>query len=1414
MYTYEEVYNASVNYFNGDELAAKVFVDKYALKNNNGEYLELTPKDMHKRLSKEFARIESKYSNPISEEEIFNLLDNYKYIVPQGSPMSAIGNPYQVQSLSNCFVIQGVNEPKYDSYGGIMLADQHLAQIFKRRGGCGLDISGIRPKGMATSNAAKTTDGIGVFMERFSNTCREAAQCLHKDTLVLTLNGLKLIKDINVNDKVWTNNKWVNVDNILKNKKNIYKIKTKHGKEILASNDHIFHCIDKERKVKDFKIGDGISQIVGEGWFGKEVRLNDTISFNNTKTNKNVKLPKILNTKLAYILGQMYGDGYVEKSENAITIASSDDWKDIENKIKKYVFDTFNYDVKIQNRKNERCSKIGIYSKEIIAFLKHNNILKQKADNIIFPEALLLSNKEIVFSFISGFFDADGYVSSKKKSYKISSINEKFLQTIQTIFSSYGIISRISVEKRGNNWKDLYSLLINGQASQDIFRSLMIESIKITSTKFTSKTKDHTKSIYNIKDFGSNSTKHKYIIDNNQKLSYSSMLKAKSDLNLNKNTFLFYDSIGSIENLHIEDDVYDLVLSSEHLFFANGLYAHNSGRRGALMITIDVSHPEIETFINIKKDKTKVTGANISIKITDEFMNSVKNKEKYTLRYPTKATVSEAKFTKEINAKDLWDKLIEAAWESAEPGLLFWDTVTKNTPSDIYKDFGYESISTNPCIVGSTLIATADGRNAVSIKQLVAEGKDVPVYSTNLNTGVTEIKYGRNPRKTGNKVEVWKLTLDDGSSLIATPNHKILTKDLKYVELKDLDKGASIYPFYSFDSNGYRQVSNTGAKMKGGAIRNRRQYRLIYEFNNPEINVDAKKYAIHHKDFNSRNDNISNLQLISHEEHNKIHSEKMIGLNNPYHKMSDEWKRNFASHPGDKNGRWIDVSNEELIAHGKELFQKCGYLNEKNWYEYAKENNLPKTLSNKSRFGNFTNFKNQVSENHKVESVEFYGYEDVYNITVDDNNNYHIITSNEDDKFVTSSGICIKNCGEIVLSPGDACRLLCLNLESYVKNPFKSNSYFDYNLFKDHVIKAQRLMDDIVDLELEAVQKIINKIESDPEDFEVKQVELKLWKDVYKTCESGRRTGLGITALGDCLASLEIKYGSDESIDETYKIYRALAVGAYTSTVIMAKERGSFSVFNYELEKDHKFLNDIFNDCDLDTKNNWKLYGRRNISLTTTAPTGSVATQTQTTSGIEPVYLLSYMRRKKINPSDVTARVDFVDQMGDKWQEFTVYHHGVKKWMDATGEADITKSPYYGATSNDIDWIKSVEIQAAAQKSICHSISKTCVTRDTLIETENGLLYLDEIFNIDSIKTNESLKNLNNIKVKNCHGNFVEPSHFHNMGINKIINLSLDNGLSIKVTPKERFLVLNDDTGVEDWKYIEDIELGDRVKIS
>lgn len=595
-YTYSQVLDASIEYFGGDEFAAKVFVDKYALQTLGGIYLELTPADMHHRLAREFARIEKKYPNPLDEEVIFSLLDRFKFIVPQGSPMSAIGNPYQLQSLSNCFVIQGVHSSRLDSYGGIMLADQELAQIMKRRGGVGLDISGIRPKDVITNNAARTTDGIGVFMERFSNTCREVAQ---------------------------------------------------------------------------------------------------------------------------------------------------------------------------------------------------------------------------------------------------------------------------------------------------------------------------------------------------------------------------------------------------------------NGRRGAEMITISVNHPEIETFINIKRDKKKVTGANVSIRLNDEFMKAVKNDEEYVLRWPVECDPADAKVIKKVRAKEVWDQIIDSAWTSAEPGLLFWDTVKKNTPSDIYAEFGHNSISTNPC-------------------------------------------------------------------------------------------------------------------------------------------------------------------------------------------------------------------------------------------------------------------------------------------------------------------------GEIVLPAYDACRLLVLNTSSYVKHPFTKNASFDFKKFEQHAIVAQRLMDDIIDLEIECIDKILEKVKQDPEPEEVKAVELNLWKKIREMNISGRRTGLGITALGDTLAMLGIRYGATESIDMTYKIYRALAVGSHTSSCIMAKERGAFPIFNYQLEKDHKYLNDIFSDCSPEVRKMWKKTGRRNIATTTTAPGGSVSSQTQTTSGIEPVFMLEHVRRKKHNPSDKNARIDFTDALGDNWQEFIVYHHGLSQWMEITGERDISKSPYWKATANEIDWVASVDLQAAAQKSIDHSISKTC----------------------------------------------------------------------------------------------------------
>jgi len=609
LYTAEQVKEATLSYFSGDNLAAEVFIKKYALETNEGLYEDLTPDDMHHRMASEFARIEQKYPNPLSEDEIYFYFKNFKYIIPQGSPMEGIGNSYRLQSLSNCFVIGNV----VDSWGGICYNDQEQAQLMKRRGGVGFDITGIRPKGMHTNNAAKTTDGLEVFMQKYSDTTRQVAQ---------------------------------------------------------------------------------------------------------------------------------------------------------------------------------------------------------------------------------------------------------------------------------------------------------------------------------------------------------------------------------------------------------------NGRRGALMLTCSVNHPEIEKFITVKNDRTKVTGANISVRVNDEFMECVKNNTLHTQKWPE----DNPKIFKEINAKKLWNLLIENAWEHAEPGILFWDTALNYTPSDIYKNFGFGSVSTNPC-------------------------------------------------------------------------------------------------------------------------------------------------------------------------------------------------------------------------------------------------------------------------------------------------------------------------GEIVLSPYDSCRLLVLNTLSYVENPFTENAKFNYDLFGKHVKDAQRLMDDLIDLELEQIDKILAKIKTDPESKETKRIERKLWKKIRKNAVNGRRTGLGLTALGDTLAYLNIKYGSEESVKEIEKIYKNLAINTYKSSINLAKERGAFPIFDSKLEinneeyVNHPFLQQIFFNLKLEEQKDWIKFGRRNIACNTQSPTGTTSIMTQTTSGIEPVFMLEYKRRKKIM-GDSNIKPDFIDQNGDKWEEFIVYHHGLKKWMEITGETDIKKSPYWQATANEIDHIKTVEIQAVAQKWIDHSISKTANLPKTVSKELVSDLYM------------------------------------------------------------------------------------------
>ena len=1078
-HTYDQVLKASEQFFSGDVFATDAFGMKYALRNSQDEYLELTPADMLKRVAAEFTRAEARYENAMSEQEILDLLVKtddsgeivgFGDVVPQGSPLAAIGNTFQCQSLSNCFVIAA----PYDSYAGIMYADEQLVQIMKRRGGVGVDVSPIRPKDMPTTNAARTTDGIGIFIQRYSNTCGEVAQ---------------------------------------------------------------------------------------------------------------------------------------------------------------------------------------------------------------------------------------------------------------------------------------------------------------------------------------------------------------------------------------------------------------NGRRGALMLTISCMHPEIETFINIKRNKLVANDCNMSIKWTDEFMKAVKEGTDVTLRWPVDATPENARATKVVNAAAIFDQFVRANWEAAEPGGLFWDTVLRMSPADCYKDLGFQTLATNPCVVGDTLIAVADGRNAVTIKQLVEEAKDVPVYACSRETGKTVIRMMRNPRLTGRNAPVYRVTIEGGHTFTTTGNHKMILCDNASKRVDELTLGDQLWISHKVmakfsealpgmkatQSQNYWWIRNHGSRSW------RTEHRDVWKFYNhrPDHN-----YVIHHRDFNALNNQIGNLAIMKKSDHDAYHASKMMGKNNPIFKIKSDPNR-FAKYlakmskstSGLNNPRAYDVSNDEFKRHLTNLTQQFKRrVTRSDWVQYATEHQLivwpnswrcegknffsfaseiadslgfkhpnadgrllrnlneaikqgyiadiiddkvivnrvcewchcdftnhwdhreiafcslscalihgnrranknvkrsmslqemhfqkaklskknildvftelrlklgrdPKqdelrSLCKERGYSYRTNTKNgfkdwndikqhAVGHNHRIISIEQIGTEDVYTGTVDEDHTFCIVAGEEKlDGFENSALLLIasEQCGELPLPAYDSCRLMIVNAKNFVVDPWTDHATFDYDRFALVVQKAQRLMDDLVDLEIEAVRKIIAKVNSDPEPDFIKQRELLLWERILSAAALGRRTGLGLTAVGDTLASLGERYGSDESIEVVDHIYRCLAINSYKSSVKMAKERGSFPIYERIRESGHPFIEKIMAE-DAEMRDMYDLYGRRNIANLTTAPVGSISCMLQVTSGIEPAYQIDYTRRRKLMPND-TCSVDFTDKKGVKWHEYAMTHHGFEEWMATTGHTreDFDASPYARACANDIDWLASVNLQATAQKWIDHSISKT-----------------------------------------------------------------------------------------------------------
>lgn len=956
--TKEEVEKECLKYFNGDELATSVWINKYCLKDENNLY-ELTPDDMHVRIANELSRIENKYPNPRSFDNIYGRIKNFKRIVPQGSPMAGIGNDFQTTSLSNCFVVG--NKKDSDSYGGILKIDQELVQLQKRRGGVGTDLSFIRPAGSPVKNSAITSTGVVPFMKRYSNSTNEVAQ---------------------------------------------------------------------------------------------------------------------------------------------------------------------------------------------------------------------------------------------------------------------------------------------------------------------------------------------------------------------------------------------------------------DGRRGALMLSLSIKHPDAENFIDAKLQKGQVTGANISVKIDDEFMQAVINKKPYLQRYPIdvpynldsgfRCDFNEMEYNKiykgalglykKIDAEKLWKKIIHNAWASAEPGILFWDTIINESIPDCYTEEGFKTISTNPCFRGDMNLLTSEGYK--TFKEL-SHLKNCQLI--NKNNEVVNGKVWSNGIKDVYRVKTWNEDV-----FYCTKEHKFLTIDNEELSIKDC-VGKRLMPFYEINKSislftklGFIQGDGGLGRLqstahKGLEINIGAKDKDIANLFNLEYNSNKRAYYT-----NEYNTILNELEFDSNKLPKRI-------LPKTFNNWTIKQKSDFLKGLWSANGSIIKNTRIALKSTCGELINqlKIVLYNEFGINSYITTNKVKKIKFSNGEYeckesydlnistfesillfakniGFIHNYKNIELEKTilnkapLVRSVKFNSKEEVFDFNLNDDTHWGVV-----------NGVIAHNCGEITLCSNDSCRLLLLNLFGYVINPFTKNAKFNWDLFKEDAIEAQRYMDDIIDLEIEKIDKILEKVKSDPEDDFIKLYEIKLWEEIRNMAVKGRRTGLGVTGEGDMLAALGLTYGTDEATDFSVSVHKELKLSAYRSSVELAKERGCFPVFNKDNEINNPFILRIKEE-NYDLYKDMQLFGRRNIALLTIAPAGSVSICTQTTSGIEPAFMVLYKRRRKINPQEKNARVDFVDDEGVAWMEYPVFHKNFELWLEINGydintvrsmtdiqlNEIIKQSPYYKGTAHDINWVKKVEMQGKIQKHVDHSISMTTnIPSDTTEET-------------------------------------------------------------------------------------------------
>lgn len=1126
--TYEEAYQMSKEYFEGNDIAANVYLGKYALKNEQGDILEPTPEYMHRRLAREFARIENKYPNPMSEEKIFGYLNRFRYIIPQGSPMAGIGNPYQVMSLSNCFL---------------------------------------------------------------------------PGTKVYTTNGYKNIENVEIGD--------VTITHTGKHKKVVQKHANKlNGRKVYAVTTHgniISLFVTENHRLMAVKGNDVALGIKPRYIPVSDLRVGDYVQIGSFTEDVEVKPINMLDifTKSNF--------DYCNRKYRIQVIEQND---------KKYLQMSTYY-----SKRNDPAFRLKKnISRKFLSFLTINDLEQEKEQ----WHLKLSSPSEPISSIID--IDEDfayllGYFYSRSAYVKINyDFNTKFNE-------STGVVTKIN-------------LLLGDTVKIPEFSGIRFE-INYEDKAIIDKVESFIKK-YNLCSYRTINGEKTLVcldIDNNILALLFDYLFGSQNIN-NTLGASDVDDVGEKRALHPMLYTWPRRLV---LHFAAGFIDGLSRKNGEItedgLFVHGIYRPMVPDIFRFFRSRgIAVSNYYQSYVLRDSLLFHKEFLEEIpTLRQ--KLTPSEYDNRSELLKLEKERKELEAEND------IIYDILENKLSENVFEEkevFGNLKEERKKKIENKekrkAKFIKIDGNLFVRIDRIREEKKMSKNLDTVYTLGVEDDHSYTVETVIAENCFVIESPYDSYGGILKTDQEEaqIMKRrggvgfDISTIRPKGLPTANAaqttdgIGVFMERFSNTCREVAQGGRR---GALM------LTISVHHPEIRT-----FIHIKEDLKKVTGANISIRVSDEFMNAVRNNEKYELRFPV-----DSKNPIISEFVDANEVWNEIV---ATAH------KCAEPGVLFWdtvMQYCPANSYPQ---------------------------------------------FKTVSTNP--------------CGEITLSPYDSCRLLLVNALSFVENPFTEKASFNWSKFALVAQDAQRLMDDLVDLEYESVEKIIRKVESDPEPQHVKQIEYDLWVKIREACLDGRRTGLGLTAVGDTIAALNMKYGSEESIQFVEDLYKTLCINSYYSSIMLAKERGPFRVFSFSIEEDNKFLQRVWEAAPW-LYEEYKKYGRRNIANLTTPPAGSTSMLAKsvigfgTTSGIENVPYIMYIRRKKYNPNDKDFRCDYIDELGDKWQEFKVYHSGFSAWKQVTGytDNDIEKSPYWGATIDDVDWVAKVRLQGAAQKWVDHAISNT-----------------------------------------------------------------------------------------------------------